>query len=639
MSNVRLLRDDLQTLAPRADDGRGNRDGFLDRRQLLASVAALAAAPSLASAHVAPVFRRARPGKPGWPSDAAWEGLKAAVGGRLVTVRSPLSDCVAAPDSAACAELFRNLRNPYFIGDNVGLTQTLGWTDAWTSSPSVYAVAAESAADVAAAVNFAREHRLRLVVKGGGHSYLGTSNAPDSLLIWTRAMHAAELHDAFTPEGCEGKVAAEPAVSLGAGAMWMQAYGAVTTKGGRYVQGGGCTTVGVAGLVQSGGFGSFSKAFGTAAAGLLEAEVVTADGQVRIANACTEPDLYWAIKGGGGGTFGVVTRLTLRTHALPAVFGAVSAKIEAKSDDAYRRLVARIVEFYRTSLMNPHWGEQIRFRSGRRVGVDMVFQGLDQATAQATWKPLFDWIAAAPDDYVMAHPLILALPARKFWDAGFMKALPGVVRADDRPGAPADTFFWAGDAGQVGQVLHGYQSVWLPQALLQPERQGELVDALVAAASLWGLSLHFNKGLAGAGPEALAASRATATNPAVLDAFALAITGGEEPPAYPGIAGHEPDLAAGRRDAQAIRACMAPLKRLVPAPASYVSESDYFEADWRTAYWGVNAPRLAAVKQRYDPEGLFFVHHGVGSERWSADGFSRIGSAAPVGAGNVATKG
>ncbi|MEJ7675420.1 MAG: FAD-binding protein [Chitinophagaceae bacterium] len=76
----------------------------------------------------------------------------------------------------------------------------------------------------------------------------------------------------------------------------MQAYEAVTTKAGRYVQGGGCATVGVAGLIQSGGFGSFSKNYGLAAAALLEAEIVTADGSVKIANACNNPDLFWAIK-------------------------------------------------------------------------------------------------------------------------------------------------------------------------------------------------------------------------------------------------------------------------------------------------------------------------------------------------------
>src|SRR5271167_1530436 len=116
-------------------------------------------------------------------------------------------------------------------------------------------VAARNAEDIAAAVKFARENDLRLVVKGGGHSYQGTSNAPDSLLIWTRHMNDITMHADFIAQGCNGAHAPQPAVTLGAGTIWMQAYDAVTTKGGRYVQGGGCTTVGAAGLIQSGGFG------------------------------------------------------------------------------------------------------------------------------------------------------------------------------------------------------------------------------------------------------------------------------------------------------------------------------------------------------------------------------------------------
>ena len=143
--------------------------------------------------------------------------------------------------------------------------------------------------DIAAAVNFAREHNLRLVVKGGGHSYQGTSNAPDSLLIWTRHMNDVTMQPAFVPQGCAATQTPQAAVTVGAGAIWMQAYDAVTTKAGQYVQGGGCTTVGVAGLIQSGGFGSFSKHYGLAAAGLLEAEVVTADGNIRIANHAPIP--------------------------------------------------------------------------------------------------------------------------------------------------------------------------------------------------------------------------------------------------------------------------------------------------------------------------------------------------------------
>lgn len=103
--------------------------------------------------------------------------------------------------------------------------------------------------------------------------------------------------------------------------MWMAPYQAVTTQGGRYVQGGSCTTIGGAGLVNS-----FSKRFGTAVARLLEAEIVTADGRVRIVNECNDPDLFWALKGGGGSTCGVVTRVTSRTHEPPSFFGAAWGK-------------------------------------------------------------------------------------------------------------------------------------------------------------------------------------------------------------------------------------------------------------------------------------------------------------------------
>jgi FAD/FMN-containing dehydrogenase len=568
-------------------------------------------------------LRRVRPGEPGWPSEAEWEGLKARVDDRLLKLNSPLDACRAMPAGPECSALFRTLKNPWAIGDDPALTQTSGWRDAWASTPSAYAVAAASAADVAAAVDFARRHRLRLAVKGGGHSYQGTSCAPNSLLVWTRRMDGIDLHDAFVAQGCGGT--GRPAVSLGAGVVWLSAYAAVT-KAGRYVQGGGCMTVGVAGLIQSGGFGSFSKRYGLAAASLLEAEVVTADGQVRLANACTNPDLFWALKGGGGGSFGVVTRLTLATHELPAFFGAVFAVVKANSDAAFRRLIERFVGFYRAALFNPYWGEQARFHPSNVLELQMVFQGLDQAQAEATWRPFLEWITAQGADYtpVMA-PLIVALPARHFWDATFLKQnAPDVILKDDRPGAPESNIFWRGNLEEAGWFLHGYESTWMPAALIEPARQAQLVDALFAASRQWTTSLHFNKGLAGAPAEAVAGAREAATNPAAADAFALAIIAASGPPAFAGIAGHEPDLAAARSRAERIAAAMRELRKLVPQPGSYVSESNYFEADWRSAFWGANYQRLRQVKDKYDPEGLFFVHHGVGSEDWSGDGFTRL---------------
>jgi FAD/FMN-containing dehydrogenase len=529
------------------------------------------------------------------------------------------------PSSFACAHVFKQLKNPYYLGDEIGLTQSLGWVDGWTSRSSTYALAARTTGDVVAAVNFARENNLRLVVKGGGHSYQGTSNAADSLLIWTRRMNVVILHDAFIGAGCAGRHEPQPAVTVEAGAIWGQVYDAVTTKGGRYVQGGGCMTVGVAGLILSGGFGSFSKAYGMAAASLLEAEIVTADGAVRIANACTNPDLFWGVKGGGGGSLGVVTRLTLRTHSLPEFFGAVFSTIRATSNAAFRRLIGQFLTFYTEKLLNPHWGEQVVLRPGNVLAIAMVFQGLDQQQAETVWQPFLHWVAAAPEGFTIVQPpKIMAAPARHFWDPGFLKKLPGIVLADDRPGAPAGNIFWAGNLEEAGQVLHGYQSAWLPALLLQKDEQESLGDALFAAAQHWSVSLHVNKGLAGAPAEAIDAARDTAMNPAVLDAFALLICAAEGPPAYPGIPGHEPDLAAARRHADAIGRAMHEVRNVVPNVGSYVAESDFFDKAWQQSYWGVNYARLLAVKNKYDTDGLFFVHHGVGSEHWSADGFTRL---------------
>ena len=243
-------------------------------------------------------------------------------------------------------------------------------------------------------------------------------------------MDGVTLHDQFVGLGCAGQVEPMPAVTVGAGAIWGQVYDAVTTKAGRYVQGGGCLTVGVAGLIQSGGFGSFSKRYGLAAASLLEAEIVTADGTIRIANACTNPDLLWGLKGGGGGSLGVVTRLTLRTHDLPEFFGATNMVVKAASEAAFRRLIGQIVRFYSEALFNPHWGEQISFRPGNVLAVAMVFQGLSQTQAESTWRPFLDWIAASPQEFTLiSPPTILGVPARQFWDPEVLVRSRGSSRA------------------------------------------------------------------------------------------------------------------------------------------------------------------------------------------------------------------
>jgi hypothetical protein len=348
----------------------------------------------------------------------------------------------------------------------------------------------------------------------------------------------------------------------------------------------------------------------------------------------------------------VVSKLTVRTHDLPQYFGDANFDVKAPSDEAFRSLLGAFVSFYAEHLFNEHWGEQVKVRRENVLEIRMVSQGLDREQSQRLWQPFLDWIKKSPHAYSIPRPgpIISNIPARRAWDVEWrvthwpedvfprngnpLNAIMDdilvhvmhepVFRRDDRPGsAPADAW-WGGDAGQVGQYIWGYESLWIPSSLLAGGSQGRLADALFAGSRHADIELHFNKGLGGAPPAAIAAARDTAMNPAVLTAFALAIVAEGQGPAYPGIPGHEPDVIKGRSAAKAIDRCMEQLRTVAGQGGSYVNETNYFETDWQRAFWGDNYARLHAIKKRYDPEGLFFVHHGVGSEEWSADGFTRL---------------
>jgi signal transduction histidine kinase len=278
--------------------------------------------------------------------------------------------------------------------------------------------------DVVDALDFARSYHVRPVVRGGGHSYFGNSNAAGSLLIWMRPMADIEQQDAFVPKGAPAETKPVTAVNVGTGALWGDVYYRTIVEAGRYVQGGGCLTVGVAGFTLGGGFGSLSKAFGTGAANLMEAEVVTADGQVRIVNAFNDPELFFAMRGGGG-TFAVATRLTLRTHPLPSAVGAMIFEVTAKDDATWRELVGVALDTYATRLFNPHWGEQMRFSPGRKLSVTMLAQGRSEAEIRDDWAPLTDWMESRADRLALAPTAKLRsnslgsadLPLPIDWDA------------------------------------------------------------------------------------------------------------------------------------------------------------------------------------------------------------------------------
>lgn len=529
-----------------------------------------------------------------------WKLLNAQVEGRLIQVHSPLAENQIDP------ELWKSLQNPFTIEEHPWGTQSTGWMDAWSTSASSYAVAAEKTSDIVAAVQFARKNNIKLVVKGTGHDYLGRSNAPDSLLVWTHPMRRVEIVDHFIPQGAPSHTSGIPAVTIEAGARWIEVYEEVTTKHGRYVQGGGCATVGaVGGFLQGGGFGSFSKKYGIAAASLLEAEVVVASGEVLIVNEYQHSDLFWALKGGGGSTFGVVAKATLQTHDLPQYFGFLHGHVAAKNDAAFEELLAYFIRFYRESLGNEHWGEQVAIKPDNSLDLSLVFQGLNEKEEEAIWQPFYEWIEEHKDLYSLTSQFSV-IPASKFWDYNYLaKNFPHFITSTD------GKFYWSSNQGEVLSYWYAMYSRWLPMALF--EEEAKLAKTLFQASRYAALSLHFNKGLGYASPEALQRSKNTAINPVVLDAPALLILDAKEQYVFPGIKNHEPDKEKGKEQRRLVNKAAQMILDITPESGSYSNEADYFQKDWQHEFWGEHYPRLLEIKKKYDPEGFFQCHHSVGS--------------------------
>jgi FAD/FMN-containing dehydrogenase len=580
---------------------------------IVALLAASCAAPRALDAMAPSPGPLCRPSLPCWPTAEQWQRLASRLAGELVVPRSPLEPCRADFDGEACAAARRTLQNPLALEDDPGATHSLGWLDAWVSAPSAYAVVAENPDDIVAAVNFARDHRLRLVVKGTGHDYLGRSSAPDSLLIWTHRMRRVTVQAAFVATGC-GTTRALPAVTVEAGTRWLEVYREVTGKHGRYVQGGGCTTVGAAGgFLLGGGFGSWSNKYGTAAAGMLEAHVVTADGKRVVANACTNSDLFWALRGGGGGTYGVVTQVTLMTHPAPEHLGFAIGNVRAQDDGAFRELIDRFLAFYRDELAHEDWGETITLTRDRTLRVSMSFHGMTSGDAERVWQPFLAALRASPDRFA-TDLRFLAIPGNKMWDYAYAREhFPFAIVADPRKGSSSELFWWASNQDEVAKYWHAYQSRWISKDRFDAANAPAFGRALFEASRRWPLEIHFNKGQAFASAEARQRDRETSMHAGVYQAAALVIIGSSGD-GVPGLPGHEPDSTEAKARRDAVAAAMAIVRHATPDIGAYVNEADYFEPDWQRAFWGDNYARLLQIKKKYDPASLFTCHHCVGSE-------------------------
>jgi hypothetical protein len=367
-----------------------------------------------------------------------------------------------------------------------------GWNDAvaiWNGMAArlpALVLQPTSAHDVAAAVSFAREHGPLLSVKGGGHNIAGTSIAEGGLTLDMSRMREV----AVDPDAKLAQVG--PGCLLGEVDQATQAHGLATVLG--FV-----SETGVAGLTLGGGFGYLARRFGWTVDNLVEVEIVCADGQVRIANRDQHPELFWALRGGGG-NFGVVTRFSFRLHQVgPTITGGLmvwSAEKAAEVLACYRELTeqapreltaAAIVRLAPPAPFLPQaWhGKPI-------VGIQVCHSGAnaeaDLAAVRALGDPIVDLVGPKP--YVAVQSMLNAMEPKwlhRYWKAEFLPGLSSqfldafwssALRVTS-PLSQSVLFHLAGalndregDDGAVGNrdahYIGGFNATWPPGAPADP---------------------------------------------------------------------------------------------------------------------------------------------------------------------------
>ncbi|MDR7335974.1 FAD-binding oxidoreductase [Roseateles asaccharophilus] len=407
------------------------------------------------------------------------------------------------------------------------------------------------AADIAAALTFSQQQKLAFTTRSGGHSYLGASSG-SALLIDVGAMDGVQL---------DGE-----SVTVGAGAKLVDIYDTLISNG-RCLSSGSCVTVGIAGITLGGGVGVLDRAHGLTCDALLSARVVTADGRQLDCSATQNADLFWALRGGGGGQVALVTSLTFQTHAVqPLVqFGATFTQAELPA-------VLSAWQAWPQTLPDTVWS-QLALNGGSTYLWGIAIG--DAAAVQPHWNGLLARIGRTPPDAM--------LQARTYRDV-----MLGSCATLSRAQCHLPSQNTSGVLGRVAMAassdffdtpLNTAGTTALGDALQQRRGSGRPGAALL---NLMGGAI------ARVAPDATAFPHRRA----LFSAQYLA-----EYPA--GSAAATLDEAATW--ANGMRATMAAWS----SGGAYVNYLDGLLAKPAEAYYGANLARLRQVKQAWDPAGVF----------------------------------
>ncbi|KAK8122304.1 hypothetical protein PG984_010974, partial [Apiospora sp. TS-2023a] len=447
--------------------------------------------------------------------------------------------------------------------------------------------------------NSPRKHNIRVVVRSSGHDFQGRSTAHGALSIWVHHMQYIEtLTSPFRPQSCSFAIYKDT-VTVGGGTQ----MGAVYEELGKInhsVVGGASKSVAVGGYLTGGGHSILAPRYGLGADQVLEMEVVTPMGDIVVANECQNQDLFWAMRGGGGSTFGVMTSVTMLTHPSPSMLRAYLwvASPEAGKGWFWVMLGYLLSQFPYLdhngvsgySTIHANMSVEV---NGTRLNTD-VWDGSfvlldtdDPAMMLAIWEPILDHVCKTWPEAILIHtPNITAY--RTFLE-----------------------YFHDTHDGGVFSGLDQYAgSRLLDAAALTESDPSELGQAFKALSSPSGYGTAF---LVTGGGTRDAKPRGGGS--AICPAFRRAIVYATNGIAFPPL-----NLTACEDALSKVNEAMQPLKKLSPDMGAYVNEDNPGKPGWQDEYWGENYDRLVRFKRAVDPEDVLWCHPCVGNERWQEAG-------------------
>ncbi|KAF9201306.1 hypothetical protein BGZ59_002794 [Podila verticillata] len=552
---------------------------------------------------------RCLPNQPCWPSADTWQTFSAAVGGRLIATTPPARACHNPfYDSTKCWEIQKGYFEDSWRQLQPGAMTYTNWetyqgegclgTSNFLSPPCrqgavpLFTVNASTATDIQETVRFAAKHNLRLVIKNTGHDMLGRSTAPNSLSLWVHHRKKMEVVDAFVPKGAPQDTKGEPAVLVESGVQFEE-LNTVLHEHNRIVVGGSSSTVGAAGgYCTGGGNGVLSKLHGLCVDNVLQYTIVTADGELRVANAYQNQDLFWALRGGGPGTFGVVVEAVMRTH--PALKNIIKAQVTIVSlfgtamDKIMREFLAH----------HNQWGKE--GWSGYAFNVHKIVHILkinyylpdgDLAQSQASIEAFVRYARSFLGVIILQNS-VESLPS-------YLDAVPTIL---DVPIKKSGVNFFMGSRLAPQTMFESSTGVdALAAAIKEAQRDVEGVKALAS------IMLMF---IAGG-----QVSQGNSQDTSVLPAWRSALMVPAVTLQWNDDVSYQDQLEIQR----ALTKAVSRLRAITPGSGSYLNEADPNEPDWQDSFFGANYPRLRQIKHKYDPQGIFICRKCVGSEDWDDD--------------------